>query len=149
MATPDEGAKSPLFNPHPRISSIRLTVARPSLVASANALLFFCDRPGSSHDASDLPPERAHAVRFSSNVDEIGPSAMDRPRNDSSATPEQIQALTDCLHGSHLQEQRAQIYAFQPVSLPPSRVRHFFRAGRRPRGDFFFKVFVSAFSPKS
>ncbi|KAI1153200.1 kinase-like domain-containing protein [Nemania diffusa] len=82
------------------------------------------DKPpqGSSHDDSDLPPERAHAVRFSSNVDEISLPAMDRPRNDSSATPEQIQALTDCLHGTPLQEQRAQIYAFQPVSLPPSRM---------------------------
>ncbi|KAI0430997.1 kinase-like domain-containing protein [Xylaria sp. FL1042] len=77
---------------------------------------------GPSHDALNPPPERAHAVRFASNVDEIGPPATDRPRNDSSATPEQLQALTDCLHGTHLQEQRAQIYSFQPVSLPPSRI---------------------------
>ncbi|KAI1347544.1 kinase-like domain-containing protein [Xylaria sp. FL0043] len=77
---------------------------------------------GPSHDALNPPPERAHAVRFASNVDEIGPPAADRSRNDSSATPEQLQALTDCLHGTHLQEQRAQIYNFQPVSLPPSRI---------------------------
>ncbi|KAI0815824.1 hypothetical protein GGR55DRAFT_364901 [Xylaria sp. FL0064] len=78
---------------------------------------------GPSHDALNPPSERAHAVRFASNVDEIGPSAADRSRTDSSATPEQLQALTDCLHGTHLQEQRAQIYNFQPMSLPPSRVR--------------------------
>ncbi|KAI0915040.1 kinase-like domain-containing protein [Ustulina deusta] len=77
---------------------------------------------GPSPDALNPPPERAHAVRFASNVDEIDPPAVDRPRNDSSATPEQLQALTDCLHGTHLQEQRAQIYAFQPMSLPPSRI---------------------------
>ncbi|GAP82589.1 putative HAL protein kinase [Rosellinia necatrix] len=96
MATPGEGAKSSV---------------KPD------------DLPqGSSHDVPNPPPERAHAVRFASNVDEIDPPAVDRPRNDSSATPAQIQALTDCLNATHLQEQRAQIYAFQPVSLPPSRI---------------------------
>ncbi|KAI0447080.1 kinase-like domain-containing protein [Xylaria telfairii] len=73
-------------------------------------------------NASNPPPERTHAVRFASSVDEIDPPATHRPRNDSSATPEQIQALTDCLHGTHLQERRARIYSFQPVSLPVSRI---------------------------
>ncbi|KAF2971573.1 hypothetical protein GQX73_g1943 [Xylaria multiplex] len=77
---------------------------------------------GPDRDAFNPAPERSHAVRFASNVDEIDPPTVDRPRNDSSATPEQLQALTDCLHGTHLQEQRAQIYAFQPISLPPSRI---------------------------
>ncbi|KAI0525749.1 kinase-like domain-containing protein [Xylaria bambusicola] len=76
----------------------------------------------SSRDAPKPPPQRAHAVRFASNVDEIGPPIEDKPRNDSSATPEQLQALTECLNGTHLQEQRAQNYAFQPMSLPPSRI---------------------------
>ncbi|KAI0971480.1 kinase-like domain-containing protein [Xylaria arbuscula] len=75
-----------------------------------------------SNDGPDRPPSRAHAVRFASSVDEISPPAVDPPRHDSFATPEQLQALTDCLHGTQLQEQRAQIYAFQPVSLPPSRI---------------------------
>ncbi|TRX98744.1 hypothetical protein FHL15_000086 [Xylaria flabelliformis] len=101
MATPDEETKSPTEGER--------------------------DEPaqGPSHDASkasDPPPERAHAVRFASSVDEIDPPAAHRPRHDSSATPEQLQALTDCLHGTHLQEQRAQIYSFQPVSLPVSRI---------------------------
>ncbi|KAI8633417.1 Pkinase-domain-containing protein [Xylariaceae sp. FL1651] len=108
MATPGEGAKSPVKHE---------------------------EQPqGPSNDASDhpdsylKPPERAHAVRFASNVDEIDPPAVspegspDKPRIDSSATPEQIQALTNCLHGTQLQEQRLKNYAFQPVSLPPSRV---------------------------
>ncbi|KAI1738769.1 kinase-like domain-containing protein [Xylaria scruposa] len=80
---------------------------------------------GPSHDASkasNSAPERAPAVRFASSVDEIEPPAAHRPRLDSSATPEQLQALTDCLHGTHLQEQRAQIFSFQPVSLPVSRI---------------------------
>lgn len=112
------------------------------LLPSHQLTLCYCLRPpGSSHDDSDLPPERAHAVRFSSNVDEISLPAMDRPRNDSSATPEQIQALTDCLHGTPLQEQRAQIYAFQPVSLPPSRVRRFSPCEPAPpRGFFLFSL---------
>ncbi|KAI0402094.1 kinase-like domain-containing protein [Xylaria palmicola] len=77
---------------------------------------------GPSHNASNPPPERAHAVRFASSVDEIDPPAVDRPRNDSSATPEQLQALTTCLQNTHLQGQRAQIFDFQPVSLPASRM---------------------------
>ncbi|KAI1116865.1 kinase-like domain-containing protein [Nemania sp. NC0429] len=80
------------------------------------------DAPPHVSDPSDPNPERPHAVRFSSNVDEIGLSAVNQPRHDSSATPAQLQALTECLHGTHLQEQRAQIFAFQPVSLPPSRI---------------------------
>ncbi|KAI1268886.1 Pkinase-domain-containing protein [Xylariaceae sp. FL1019] len=81
-------------------------------------------------DATLKPPERAHAVRFASNVEKIDPPAVsispeqtpEDIRIDSSATPEQIQQLTDCLHGTQLQEQRLQNYSFQPFSLPPSRV---------------------------
>ncbi|KAI1329744.1 kinase-like domain-containing protein [Xylariaceae sp. FL0255] len=72
--------------------------------------------------------ERAPAVRFSSNVDEIQSPVVDvhpssnHPLTDSSATPEQIQALTNCLEGTQLQEQRLKNYSFQPFSLPASRV---------------------------
>ncbi|KAI0395911.1 Pkinase-domain-containing protein [Xylariaceae sp. FL0594] len=82
-----------------------------------------------SEDVSNPPPERAHAVRFASSVDEIEPPIIispnettDQPRLDSSATPDQIQALTECLHGTQLQGQRLQNYSFQTVSLPPSRI---------------------------
>lgn len=71
------------------------------------------------------------AVRFSSNVDSFDlpvtspRTGADRLRTDSNSTvtPEQIKALTECLHGSALQEQRCKNYSFQPVSLPASRVR--------------------------
>ncbi|KAI1337428.1 Pkinase-domain-containing protein [Xylariaceae sp. FL0016] len=87
---------------------------------------------GSSNNASDhpdgylKPPERAPAVRFSSTVDEIDPPIVSRESPDdrqlSSATVEQIQALTDTLHGTSLQEQRLKSYSFVPFSLPASRV---------------------------
>ncbi|KAJ3566892.1 hypothetical protein NPX13_g6968 [Xylaria arbuscula] len=76
----------------------------------------------SSRDTLKPAPERAHAVRFASNVDEIDPPTAEQPRNGSSATPEQLEALTNCLNGTQLQEQRAQFHAFQPMSLPPSRI---------------------------
>ncbi|KAI1179429.1 kinase-like domain-containing protein [Nemania sp. FL0916] len=105
MATPGDGPKGPAERDEP-----------PSQGASHDV-----PKHQSQHQPQPAP-ERAHAVRFSSNVDEISPPAVHRPRTGSSATPEQIQALTECLHGTQLQEQRAQIYAFQPVSLPPSRI---------------------------
>ncbi|KAI1435659.1 kinase-like domain-containing protein [Xylaria sp. CBS 124048] len=77
---------------------------------------------GSSGDASHPPHGPAHTVRFASTVDEAGPPVVDQPRNDSSATPDQIQALTNCLQDTQLRQQRARNYSFQPISLPPSRV---------------------------
>ncbi|KAI0017484.1 Pkinase-domain-containing protein [Xylariomycetidae sp. FL0641] len=77
-------------------------------------------------DSSNPPPERAPAVRFASKVDEIGPPAglerEDSPeaRRGSSATPEQLRALSESLHGSSLQEQRMKNYSFEPFSLPAS-----------------------------
>ncbi|KAI1505361.1 kinase-like domain-containing protein [Biscogniauxia marginata] len=84
----------------------------------------------SNNDTSDhpdgylKPPERAPAVRFASTVDEIEPPQSPPScglRKDSSATPEQIKALTDSLHGASLQEQRMKNYSFEPFSLPASR----------------------------
>ncbi|KAH9904091.1 Pkinase-domain-containing protein [Xylariomycetidae sp. FL2044] len=72
------------------------------------------------------PPERAHAVRFASQVNEIEPSvapqASPELSSDTSPTPDQLQVLTNSLQSANLQEQRAKNYAFEPVSLPPSRV---------------------------
>ncbi|KAI1819723.1 Pkinase-domain-containing protein [Xylaria intraflava] len=106
MATPDEGAKTPAKSEE--------------------------SPQGSSNDAPNRPDEPAHTVRFASIVDSIDPPVVsspavdppvvDQPRNDSSATPEQIQALTNCLHGTQLRQQRARNYSFQPISLPPSRI---------------------------
>ncbi|KAI2635086.1 kinase-like domain-containing protein [Xylaria nigripes] len=76
----------------------------------------------SSNDVSEQLHESAHTVRFASHVDNVDDDQPLRLRNDSSATPEQIQALTNCLHGTQLQGRRARNYSFQPFSLPPSRV---------------------------
>ncbi|KAI1632268.1 kinase-like domain-containing protein [Biscogniauxia mediterranea] len=73
------------------------------------------------------PPERAPAVRFATTVDEIEPPQQSPPsfevRRGSSATPEQIKALTDSLQGASLQEQRMKNYSFEPFSLPASRAQ--------------------------
>lgn len=86
--------------------------------------------PSSAHKHSD----RAQAVRFAPNVEEIGISAaspqqtaLENMRRDASmeasdVTPEQIQALTNSLRGANLQEQRLKSFSFHPVSLPASRV---------------------------
>ncbi|KAI1386508.1 Pkinase-domain-containing protein [Hypoxylon trugodes] len=87
---------------------------------------------GSSNDIPDRtdgaikPSERATSVRFSSIVDEIEPPVASfgspESRKDSSTNPDLIRALTNSIQGAQLQEQRLQNYAFDPVSLPPSRV---------------------------
>lgn len=78
-------------------------------------------------DAIVKPSERA-SVRFSSIVDEIDPpvSTFGSPeaRRESFANPDIIRALTNSIHGAQLQEQRLMKYSFDPVSLPPSRVRY-------------------------
>lgn len=73
-------------------------------------------------------------MRFASNVEEIGISAVSPPqaaienaRRDGSmeasdVTPDQIQALANSLRGANLQEQRLKSFSFYPVSLPASRV---------------------------
>ncbi|EQK98472.1 Serine/Threonine protein kinase [Ophiocordyceps sinensis CO18] len=67
------------------------------------------------------------AVRFSSAVEEIFPSAtMAQPgalnHGSHKVSPDQLRALTKTLHGSPLQERRINTYQFEAFSLPPSRV---------------------------
>ena len=95
------------------------------------------DRPDHPDHASSSarPHERAQAVRFAPNVEEIGISSASPEqatvgfmRRDSSMqasdiTPEQIRALADSLRNTDLQEQRMKSFSFHPVSLPASRVR--------------------------
>ncbi|KAH7030895.1 kinase-like domain-containing protein [Microdochium trichocladiopsis] len=89
------------------------------------------EAPTSSKAALD---STAPAVRFASKVQEIDapvpagtPSVqIDEPLSpgiaeNSEATPEQIQALTQSLRSSKLQEQRLKSFSFDPVSLPVSR----------------------------
>ena len=94
------------------------------------------DRPDQPNQpsASARPQERAQAVRFAPNVEEIGISSASpeqasvgfMKRNSSmqasDITPDQIRALADSLRNTDLQEQRMKSFSFHPVSLPASRV---------------------------
>jgi hypothetical protein len=97
-----------------------------------------------SHDAPDSPPkpaagaeddQNAPAVRFASTVEEIAPPPEAQRTKESSTsatdtagaelpevTPEELRALSKSLQGRHLQERRMNIFAFEPFSLPASRV---------------------------
>ncbi|RYP81082.1 hypothetical protein DL770_005993 [Monosporascus sp. CRB-9-2] len=84
--------------------------------------------------SSTTPPERAPAVRFASNVEEIDvavpwsqqTSTQDGKQNSSmevsDVTPEQIRDLTNSLRRANLQEQRMKSFSFAPISLPVSRI---------------------------
>ncbi|PNY23121.1 Serine/threonine-protein kinase oca2 [Tolypocladium capitatum] len=88
--------------------------------------------PASSQQQSapgdDVEPRNdVPAVRFSSAVEEISPTAAAKPlaEQDSSftqVTADQLKAFTKSLHGRPLQERRMNTYQFEAFSLPPSRV---------------------------
>jgi len=69
-------------------------------------------------------------VRFRSTVEEISdPEKLSTgPSKDLSiefpgVSAEELRELSKSLQGSHLQERRMNIFAFEPFSLPASRVR--------------------------
>jgi hypothetical protein len=71
-------------------------------------------------------------VRFASVNEEIEPENSLEPLDSAPPTQEitnskdaTIKELTKTLQGSHLQERRMSHFAFEPVSLPVSRVRYF------------------------
>jgi hypothetical protein len=85
---------------------------------------------------AQLKPHRDHSVRFASVNEEIEPSRSmqalisaspeeqpPRPENLSSDTEDELRSLAVSLQKSNLQETRMRNFAFEPVSLPPSRVR--------------------------
>lgn len=90
----------------------------------------------SSHPPRSSTPQ---AVRFASGVQEIEPSHSIHQMTDPSGqkiksaeelTPEakeEIRNLAITLQKSKLQESRMSNYAFEPMSLPPSRVGHNYR----------------------
>lgn len=81
------------------------------------------------------------AVRFKSAVEEIAPTAREpsyatsgmaespeesgEPGEPADDTADQLRALSKSLRGCHLQEQRMNIFSYQPYSLPASRVRFY------------------------
>ncbi|KAL3427411.1 Serine/threonine-protein kinase oca2 [Phlyctema vagabunda] len=73
-------------------------------------------------------PTASPTVRFASVNEEIEPKPLEaldsgasQPQMSGSAQAE-IQQLSKSLHGTHLQERRMSHFAFEPVSLPASRV---------------------------
>jgi hypothetical protein len=81
------------------------------------------------NQVSSLDPRKADgssAVRFASVNEEIEPAHID-PVSSSQAISGKDEAklkeISKSLHGTHLQERRMSHFAFEPVSLPASRVR--------------------------
>lgn len=96
--------------------------------------------PGSDQVASDSPnnlqsQSQSHpAVRFKSTIEEIAAhdaaATTSHPLapgagfdNPGQVTPEQIRELSNRLRAVPLQERRMNIFSYEPVSLPVSRVR--------------------------
>lgn len=66
-------------------------------------------------------------VRFASATEEIEPTGLEAldtapPQTITGQDEERLKELSKSLHGSHLQERRMSHFAFEPVSLPASRV---------------------------
>lgn len=73
------------------------------------------------------------AVRFASVNEEIAPNetlesldSMSLSHNSPAEGGEQLKQLSETLQGTHLQERRMSHFAFEPVSLPASRVSSLF-----------------------
>lgn len=91
--------------------------------------------PFAASDKTAIPslePQKAvegsPTVRFASNNEEIEPATIDcldqvpSPQNIPPEEQAQLKELSKTLHGAHLQERRMSHFAFEPVSLPASRV---------------------------
>ncbi|KAF4636617.1 hypothetical protein G7Y89_g1468 [Cudoniella acicularis] len=77
---------------------------------------------------SNKAAEGSSTVRFASVNEEIEPASIDslesvpQPSDISGNEQEKLKELSKTLHGTHLQERRMSHFAFEPVSLPASRV---------------------------
>jgi len=68
-------------------------------------------------------------VRFASVNEEIEPANLDAVSSSQAVSGndvEKLKEISKSLHGTHLQERRMSHFAFEPVSLPASRVRILF-----------------------
>ena len=72
---------------------------------------------------SEQPSEGSPSVRFASVNQEIEPESLDTIPDISGQDKEKLKELSQSLHGTQLQERRMSHFAFEPVSLPASRVR--------------------------
>ena len=104
----------------------------PSSTSQIRDLTMTIVEPESSISASDPysnKPEGSPTVRFASTNEEIEPErsldhleAAASTQEISNTNDATIKELTKTLQGSHLQERRMSHFAFEPVSLPASRV---------------------------
>ncbi|PMD18905.1 hypothetical protein NA56DRAFT_209419 [Hyaloscypha hepaticicola] len=85
--------------------------------------------PEKNTAATSLDPKKADgfsAVRFASVNEEIEPAKIDSTPSSSQAISgneaEKLKEISQTLHGTRLQERRMSHFAFEPVSLPASRV---------------------------
>ncbi|TLS31257.1 hypothetical protein PpBr36_02893 [Pyricularia pennisetigena] len=132
MATSPAGAQSEPRAPtdaHTDTSEPQAPAEPPAVVVAAPT------SPTQAPAPAPTSQPAAPSVRFRSVVEEIGPEVMQSGSSSEvpapvdahelgEVTPAQLSALTKSLQGSHLQERRMNIFSFQPVSLPASRVRH-------------------------
>lgn len=138
-----EGKKiaAPHCNPHAKPTPWcrhRTRRSRSNHSRQALLLTFGCETLGSLGIATDLqdvqqsqgPP----SVRFKSTIEEIAPdnvtTSTSRPLadglplgNPGQVTSEEIRELSNRLRACPLQERRMNIFSYEPVSLPASRVR--------------------------
>lgn len=86
------------------------------------------DNPNASGREVTKAVEGSPAVRFASVNEEIPPesfsnlNAIPPPSAIQGDDQQKLKELSQTLHGSHLQERRMSHFAFEPVSLPASRV---------------------------
>ncbi len=96
------------------------------------------DRTSAFSSDATKPAEGSPTVRFASVNEEIPPEsshpldAVPPPQAVAGNDQEKLKELSYTLHGTHLQERRMSHFAFEPVSLPASRVCLFFPSHWHP-----------------
>lgn len=122
--------------PHPPRYMMRpVTGRKPSLDLEVDFV--WLDNVGSTgsapHPGDSQPLQTPPAVRFKSTIEEIAPGNAPSTRHPlagsgplgepGQVTPDDIRELSKRLRACPLQERRMNIFSYEPVSLPASRVR--------------------------
>ncbi len=114
--------------PNPAITATTASLSLLTLPANADS-----SEPATS--PSPQQPQSSPGVRFKSTIEEIAPDhapSTSQPLADGirlgspgQVTPDDIRELSNKLRACPLQERRMNIFSYEPVSLPVSRVRSF------------------------
>lgn len=115
--------------PHPAITA-PTTASLPLLTLPANA-----DSSEPATAPSPQQPQASPGVRFKSTIEEFAPDHEPSTRppmadgirlgSPGQVTPDDIRELSNKLRACPLQERRMNIFSYEPVSLPVSRVRNY------------------------